>query len=116
MGKPKEIAVRAGDVVDSRTEPLGAYLQKRHASGKAFFGGAWSKRWVHVNEERGRLHIGKSKGKDGTTVVRAHCTPRPCHACHHDLHIYVYMCSDAAASSPPLLTSQSLFARTVLTF
>ena len=89
---PKEIAIRAGDVVG---EPLAAYLMKRNASGKAFFGGAWSKRWVHVNEERGRLHIGKSKGKDGTTVVRARrnlSSPPPLSACAVALHRPRFYC------------------------
>ena len=53
------------------TQPLGAWLYKKHAGGGSFLGGKWAKRWVHVNDERGRLHIGKKPGKDGTTVVRA---------------------------------------------
>ena len=51
-------------------QPLGAWLYKKHAGGGSVLGGKWGKRWVHVNDERGRLHIGKKKGKDGTTVVR----------------------------------------------
>ena len=50
-------------------QPLGAWLYKKHAGGGSVLGGKWGKRWVHVNDERGRLHIGKKKGKDGTTVV-----------------------------------------------
>lgn len=38
---------------------------------RRMIGGQWSKRWVEINDERGRLHVGKRRGKEGTTVVRA---------------------------------------------
>ena len=50
--------------------PLEGWLKKKH-SGSSLMSKKWGKRWVHVNEERGRLHIGRKPGKDGTTVVSA---------------------------------------------
>lgn len=51
-------------------EPLRAWLMKRNQN-RRMIGGQWSKRWVEINDERGRLHVGKRRGKAGTTVVRA---------------------------------------------
>ena len=82
-------------VIVQRGDPasLGAWLYKKHQSGRSRLRGEFGKRWVHVNEyaplhgrsrgpclmpwcvshrmycrERGRLHIGKRPGKEGTTV------------------------------------------------
>ena len=43
-------------------------MMKKHKGGGSFLSSGWAKRWVHVNQQRGRLHIGKKPGKDGTTV------------------------------------------------
>lgn len=58
---------QGSDAERSELEPMSGWLRKRHA-GKPLFGGQWSKRWVEINDERGRLHIGKKKGREGTTV------------------------------------------------
>merc|ERR1719482_679810 len=49
------------------TAKLEAWLKKKHTH-PGRLTGSWGKRWVHVNDQRGRLHIGKSQGKEGTTV------------------------------------------------
>jgi len=59
----------AAEVADEFSgEPLEGYLQKRHQSGPNFLGSEWAKRWVYVNDEKGRMHVGKKKKKDGDTV------------------------------------------------
>lgn len=45
------------------------YKKNKHRSG--MFSTGWSKRWVWINDERGRLHVCKKKGQEGSTVVRA---------------------------------------------
>lgn len=59
---------RAQVMVTDRPPPLEAWMHKKNKNGKSFLGGFWSKRWVSINDERGRLHIGKKAGKEGTTV------------------------------------------------
>jgi len=61
-------ASRAQITITDKPAKLEAWLHKRNKTGKSFLGGEWVKRWVHINDERGRLHIGKKPGKDGTTV------------------------------------------------
>ena len=48
-------------------EPLRAWLMKRNQN-RRMIGGQWSKRWVEINDERGRLHqrvLGRSAPYDG---------------------------------------------------
>lgn len=56
-------ATRIGDP----NAPPACWMYKKNQGG-GMFSSKWSKRWVHVNEVRGRLHIGKKPGKDGSTV------------------------------------------------
>ena len=49
--------------------PLEAWLKKKHRRAGRYKK-EWGRRWVHVNDDRGRLHIGKTQGGDGKTVVR----------------------------------------------
>ena len=59
-------------VVDKQPPPpLAGWMLKKHKHKGGVFSSSWGKRWVHINDERGRLHIGKQKGKEGTTVVRS---------------------------------------------
>lgn len=61
------VEAQSSEAEGSELKPMSGWLLKRH-TGKALFGGQWSKRWVEINDERGRLHVGKKKGREGTTV------------------------------------------------
>lgn len=43
-------------------------MRKHHRSGSDFWGSEWGKRWVKVNDEKGRMHVGKRQDKEGDTV------------------------------------------------
>jgi hypothetical protein len=58
-------------MTEGKPAKLEAWLKKKHGHGAGLLNSGWGKRWCTVNDERGRLHIGKKKGVEGTTVVRA---------------------------------------------
>ena len=60
-----------GHAEEQALAPMEGWLKKHNHSGASMFVSEWSKRWCSINDERGRLHVGKKKGKEGTTVVRA---------------------------------------------
>jgi len=54
------------DDTDILNVPLEGWMQKRHRSGTDFWGHEWGKRWVWVNDEKGRMHVCKTKSRDAS--------------------------------------------------
>ena len=57
----------AARIGDPNAPPPACWMYKKNQAA-GMCPSKWSKRWVHVNEQRGRLHIGKKPGKEGTTI------------------------------------------------
>lgn len=50
------------------TPKMEGYLYKKNKSGGGLMRSSWSKRWVWINDERGRMHLCRKKGQEGSTV------------------------------------------------